>query len=68
MTVKDIIMEYLNTHGYDGLYDGQGECVCCLEDLIPCSCSEYCLECQPGYLQPGDEKFDFYIGPDKPDA
>jgi len=45
MTVKDIIINYLAEHGYDGLCGD--ECGCSIEDLSVCeSCP---LDCEPGY-------------------
>ena len=40
MTVKEIVVAYLKTHGYDGL--AADECGCALDDLMPCG-------------QPGDD-------------
>lgn len=43
MNVYDIVREYLETHGYDGLA-GEG-CGCTLDDLAPCGHMD---ECVPG--------------------
>lgn len=52
MTVIEIIEAYLLEHGYDGLYNSDGECACKLGELIPCdSCF---ADCQPGHLAPCD--------------
>ena len=63
MNVKKIVKEYLEKNGFDGLYT-PGECSCKLEDLIQCDMCGL-EECMPGYLQPGDEDYDFFIGKDK---
>lgn len=42
ITAKQIIKEYLEEHGYDGLWDGD-ECGCPVDDLMPCeSCPDMC--------------------------
>ena len=67
LTAREIVREYLNAHGYDGLYDD--DCGCTKDDLAPCG--EICTDCLPGYRtahpmttesQPGDE-FDWIVGP-----
>lgn len=68
MNVKQIVIEWLKQHGYDGLYDG-ADCACEIRDLMPCmGCSQFC---KAGYKKPcagpvychcgGDH--DFHIGP-----
>ncbi|GAB1534393.1 hypothetical protein ADMFC3_00240 [Geovibrio sp. ADMFC3] len=47
MTVREIVAEWLKNNGYDGLVDIEGECVCLIEDLIPCDC-EHIESCQAG--------------------
>ncbi len=44
MTVHEIILEYLEEHGFDGLCTD--ECGCLLDDLAPC-CSECVMDCVP---------------------
>lgn len=34
MTIKEIVKEWLTTHGYDGLYHDR--CGCRINDLMPC--------------------------------
>ncbi len=47
MNGKDILIEWLKEHGYDGLYDDD-DCGCTLDNLMPCeSCPDMCL---PGHL------------------
>ena len=48
MNVKQIVEEYLTAHGYDGLYDEDGECGCLKDDLFACGEGWMC-ECKPGY-------------------
>jgi hypothetical protein len=45
MTIKEIIIEYLEIHKYDGLYNPDIECGCGVDDLI--SCSEPQENCMP---------------------
>ena len=46
-TVKEIIIDYLEKNGYDGLCNDFGECGCLKDDLAPCECIS--TECKPGY-------------------
>ena len=52
-TIKEIVKEYLETNGYEGLFY-PGECACELEDLMPCD--EPNMNCEPGYKEPCDPK------------
>ena len=67
MTVHEIIKQYLETHGYDGLFCA-GECSCRGDDMCPCS--ENPLDCEPGYLRralPEEESIgEWVIGDRKP--
>lgn len=65
MKVKQIIIDYLKENKFDGLHKC-GECGCKIDDLIPCDAD--CSICEPGYLNHGDEEFDFYIGSQKEDT
>ena len=47
-TVREIVKDWLIHHGYDGLYNDNGECGCIIDDLIPCQ-SEGIEECKAGY-------------------
>jgi hypothetical protein len=61
LTARDIVLEYLDAHGYDGLYDD--DCGCIKDDLAPCG--EISTDCLPGYRTdgpPGGE-YDFVVGP-----
>lgn len=65
MKIKEIIKEYLNNNGYDGLFC-PGECACKKDDLMPCD--EYMMDCEPGYLiekKCADAEYDWYIGAKK---
>ena len=48
-TVKTMVREWLEAHGYDGLYGG--DCGCRVGDLAPCQCFSECFgeDCRPGY-------------------
>ena len=69
MTAKQIITQYLKSHGYDGLWTF--DCGCELQDLGPCG--SIGLGCEPGYKKivrdpniPDDDNnqdYDFVIGP-----
>ena len=70
MNVKEIVAEYLKSHGYDGLYH-DSECGCEVSDLMPC-CIEMPPNCESGYkvkCDPetclADGNCDFHIGPEK---
>ncbi len=69
MNLKDIVRQYLNENGYDGLYS-EGECACKLDDLFPCDDPNE--DCQAGYLNKCDPEtcnLDgdclWHIGPEK---
>ena len=49
-TTKDILHEWLEQHGYDGLRADDAECGCELADLLVCDAP--CDSCQPGYRGP----------------
>jgi hypothetical protein len=38
MTIREIVADWLKSHGYDGLYCGEvgDECGCHLDDFAPC--------------------------------
>jgi hypothetical protein len=56
MTVKEILIEWLKKHGYDGLCNPYHECGCGLNDFILCQVS--CELCEPAYKRQcfGEEK------------
>ncbi len=43
--VREIIADWLKTHGYDGLYI-PGECACEIDQLVPCD--DACMSCLAG--------------------
>ena len=43
-TAKEILIEWLNQNGYDGLYGD--ECGCFIDDLIPCG--DAFMNCRAG--------------------
>lgn len=58
MRVKEIVAEWLENNGYDGLYYPDG-CACQIHDLAPCG--NINEDCQAGHLL-NDEEFEFEIG------
>ena len=50
MTVKEIVLEYLKEHGYDGLSYPDFGCNCGADDLAPCG------ELDPDSCQPARKK------------
>ena len=64
-TVQEILLAYLNKHGYDGICTD--ECGCTKEDLAPCGCGDF--DCRPGYNHPEQAKVEgaeHWIAPQKP--
>ena len=49
-SIKEIVMDGLEYHEFDGLWSIDGECACKRDDLMPCS--EPSPRCTAGYLQP----------------
>jgi len=68
MKVKQIVAEYLQTHGFDGLVNKDAECGCDLAQLI--ACEGPCDDCEPGYKRIGSPEEDcpFYISIEKPEG
>ena len=54
MNVGNILKEYLETNGYDGIYNPCEECACLPNDLAPCGSLQ--PECRPGHFDPTYEK------------
>jgi hypothetical protein len=50
MNVREIVMDWLKEHGFDGLFNSDGECGCKRDDL--CHCDEPSIYCKAGYLHP----------------
>jgi len=49
-TVKEIVIKYLEDHGYDGLYHDFNECSCRIHDLFEgTDQQDLCSTCHPGY-------------------
>jgi len=58
--IWNILQDWLFTHGYDGLFDNDGECACELDDLMPCG--EPSPNCTAGYRAACDcGDHDFHI-------
>lgn len=47
-TIREIISEYLEKYGFDGLVNTDAECGCSNDELFLCESS--CDECQPAYI------------------
>jgi len=65
---KEIVTEWLEKNGYDGLCQEDYECACELSDLMPCG--ETWPTCLAGYKKKDETgEYDFTITPGKnPDA
>ena len=48
MTVADIVKEYLERNGFDGLCNPYLKCGCGIEDPYCCNCDDI-IDCQPAY-------------------
>ena len=47
-TVREVLVQYMKEHGYDGLYHSEGECACLMD--FPCEVwSGIPLDCELGY-------------------
>jgi len=70
-TVLEIVRQWLEEHGYDGLYTSN--CGCPIDDLAPCAAEdgERFLNCRAGYKQSREHEKGFcrglWIGPTKAD-
>lgn len=58
MHVKEIVIEWLETHGYDGFVNNDEPCGCGIDDLAPCQDYESNIpcECEPAYKITGNCK------------
>jgi hypothetical protein len=65
MDVGRIVAEYLEAHGYDGLWNPDGECACLTNDIG--ACEQIYHECQAGWMAPCTcGEHDFHITTEKP--
>jgi hypothetical protein len=63
MTVNEIVISYLISHGYDGLFN-EDSCACLVDDLAPCG--ELCGDCEVGFKVPCDcGDHDYHISAEK---
>ena len=66
MNIQEIVREWLQAHGYDGLVDEYYECACDIADLMPCGnpmprctaghkepCNDVCGEGHQYHIVPG---------------
>lgn len=65
--VGQIISDCLKEHGYDGLFNPDGDCACSFDDgLFPCD--QVDTDCVPGYEAPCDcGDHDYHIVADRPE-
>lgn len=73
MNVLEIVREYLQKNGYDGLFNSTYACGCEASDLAPCDGE--LEQCEVGYKGPciaeeceNDGDCEWHIGPVKHDA
>jgi hypothetical protein len=52
MTTKDLLIEGLKAHGFDGLCNSDASCGCGIDDLAPCGGDCNVLDCEPAYKRP----------------
>ena len=66
--VIDIVKDWLEKNGYDGLFTADGECACENKELAPCT--QMGENCQAGYKVEGKDAsargYDFLIVGNKP--
>lgn len=64
MKVIEIVKIHLETQGFDGLFNSNGQCACKTDDLEPCG--NISSSCKAGYFSSPEEAeengFDFMIG------
>ena len=53
--VRQIVVEFLETNGFDGLCYPDEPCGCLAENLAPCGLCDNILDCQPGHRKDVDE-------------
>ena len=65
MSIREIVIEYLSAHGFDGLC--RENCGCRIEDLMPGMADECpCQDCEPGHaiascdVCPAGDNCDYY--------
>ena len=59
MNAKDIIIDWLKEHDFDGLCRPKYYCGCLINDLIPCG-SDPCF-CEPGKKRMKDSDWEIYV-------
>lgn len=52
ISCSDMIREYLEKNGYDGLVDSEIACSCKLDDLMPCG-NDMVMDCVAGHKVEG---------------
>lgn len=66
MEVKDILIDYLKTHRFGGLFNDVVDCGCGISNFAPCG--EIQLDCEAGYEVACDcGEHDCHIQRDKPE-
>lgn len=67
VNVEIILMNWLTTNRYDGLFNDDADCACERNDLAPCENIQ--LGCRPGYKAPCPDdcgEHDWHIEKEKP--
>lgn len=60
MTVREIVKEYLEKNGYDGLYnEDEDGCGCELDDFMHCSGEKDIQKCIPAFLHKEEQELLF---------
>ena len=63
MNVKDILVEWLKEHGYDGLCNNMDGCGCDMKDICPWT-DQKIENCESAYKVPADADFKAIWGDD----
>ena len=70
-TVLEIVKQFLELNGFEGLFNSDVECACKLDEFISCDGEFGICECEAGYIVPceeGEESgFNYCVGRNKPE-
>ena len=62
--VKEIVKQFLEDHGYEGLYSDCQSCGCGIDDLMPCQGKMF--SCRAGHQKDGPARDECLDGDDCP--